>query len=195
MSRTKLTEAEAIVAWIKLPEDERSPLSPKQLELMERWNVADNLLREHMSERTVVPMLIHKFKYSESSARRDLDCARRVWGTRPRADKDYLANMLIDYLTETMVKAGKAQKYGEVARIAKVIIEAAGIGRKDEPEVDPDELQRPVALVPAYVPEQLGAAPMTDAQRSQLLETVMKEKRQKGMIDMSIVAQLADGEN
>lgn len=192
--RTKLTEAEAIVAWIKLPVGDRAPLPAKQMELMERWNVADNLLREHLSERTVIPMLVQKFGYSESSARRDLDCARRVWGTRPRADKDYLANMLIDYLAETMVKAGKAQKYGEVARIAKVIIEAAGIGRKDEPDVDPAELQKPVALTPAYAPEQLGVAPMTDEQRRELLEQVLREKRQKGMIDMSVIAKLADGE-
>ena len=192
MSRTKLTEAEAIVAWIKLPEADRSPLPPKQLELMERWNVADNLLREHMSERTVIPMLVHKFGYSESSARRDLDCARRVWGTRPRADKDYLANMLIDYLTETMVKAGKAQKYGEVARIAKVIIEAAGIGKKDEPDLDPNELRQRNSFIPAYAPETLNVAPMTDEDRSRMLDLVLRQKREKGMIDLSTVAKLAD---
>lgn len=196
MKRTQLTEAEAIVAWLQLPIADREdcPLNPKQLELMERWNVADNLKREHMSDRKVIPMLMNKFGYSESSARRDLDCAMRVWGTRPRSDKDYLANMLVDYLTETMIKAGKAQKYGEVARIAKVIIEAAGIGKKDELPVDPDELNRPVALIPGYYPELIGGQVMTDEVRKQLFEKVMRDKRTKGLIESSTLVSLAETE-
>jgi hypothetical protein len=196
MKRTQLTEAEAIVKWIQLPIDERelSPLTPKQLELMERWNVADNLKREHMSDRKVIPMLMQKFGYSESSARRDLDCAMRVWGTRPRSDKDYLANMLVDYLTETMVKAGKAQKFGEVARIAKVIIEAAGIGKKDEQLEDPEELKKPVALIPGYYPELVGGSTMTEEDRKALFQKVLREKREKGLVELSTIAQLADSE-
>jgi hypothetical protein len=54
--------------------------------------------------------------------------------------------MLIDYLTETMVKAGKAGKFGDVSRLAKVIIEAAGLNRRDDAPIDPAELERPVAL-------------------------------------------------
>jgi hypothetical protein len=192
--RTNLTEAEAIVAWLHLPVADRaeSPLDPKQMELFERWNVADNLLREHMSERKVLPMLMEKFGYSESTARRDLDCARRVWGTRPRTDKDYLANMLVDYLTETMVRAGKAGKFGEVARIAKVIIDAAGIGRKDDVPVDPLELKRPVALQPMYLPETIGGTPMSELDRRALFEQVLREKREKGLIEMGTIAKLAD---
>lgn len=190
--KTNLREAEEIVAWLQLPPDERSPLDAKQLERYERWNVADNLLREHMSERKVIPMLMEKFGYSESTARRDLDCARRVWATRPRTDKDYLANMLVDYLTETMVRAGKASKFGEVARIAKVIIEAAGIGRKDETPVDPHELQRPVAIIPLYLPEAVGGTPMSELDRRALFEQVLKEKRDKGLVELSTIAKLAD---
>lgn len=194
MKRTQLTEAEAIIKWIQLPIDERegSPLSPKQMELMERWNVADNLKREHMSDRKVIPMLMEKFGYSESSARRDLDCAMRVWGTRPRSDKDYLANMLVDYLTETMVKAGKAQKFGEVARIAKVIIEAAGIGKKDDIPFDPEDLKRPVAIAPGYHPEQIGGTTMNEETRKALFQRFLREKREKGLIDMSTVTEIAE---
>lgn len=197
MKRTQLTEAEAIVKWIQLPIDERegSPLTPKQMELLERWNVADNLKREHMSDRKVIPMLMMKFGYSESSARRDLDCAMRVWGTRPRSDKDYLANMLVDYLTEVMVKAGKAQKFGEVARIAKVIIEAAGIGKKDDMPFDPEDLKKPVALLPAYYPEQIGGTPMSEDQRKALFEKVMREKREKGIIELSTIAEIAQSDD
>ena len=189
--RTHLSEAEAIVAWLQTPLDERCPLPPKQQALLERWNVADNLLREHLSERKVVPMLMDKWGYSESSARRDLDCARRVWGTRPRADKDYLANMLIDYLTETMVKAGKASKFGDVSRLAKVIIEAAGLNRREEEAPDPAALERPVALVTVYSPELVGGTPMTEGDRAELVQRMLRQKREKGFVETSTIAQLA----
>lgn len=175
MKGTNMTEAEAMIPWLQLPVSERSPLNPKQMELLERWNVADNLYREHMSERKIIPMLMDKFGYSESTARRDLDCARRVWGTRPRADKDYLANMLVDYLTESMVRAGKAQKFGEVARLADVIIKAAGIGKKDE-DLDPEALKRPMLVIPMYDPELIGATPMDDAKKEALIKRLLAPK-------------------
>lgn len=175
--RTNLAEAEALIPWLQLPASERSPLAPKQQELLERWNVADNLLREHMSERKAIPQLMLKFGYSESTARRDIDCARRVWGTRPRADKDYLANMLVDYLTETMVRAGKAQKFGEVARIADVIIKAAGIGKKEDGEMNLEMLMRPMLLMPVYQPDQVGGAQLTTEQREALLKRLLAPKR------------------
>lgn len=178
MRRTNLTEAEKLIPWLQLPVSERSPLTPKEVELLERWNVADNLYREHMSERKIIPMLVDKFGYSESTARRDLDCARRVWGTRPRADKDYLANMLVDYLTESMVRAGKAQKFAEVARLADVIIKAAGIGKKEEELVDLEALMRPMLFAPVYQPEQVGGSQLTIDQRDALLKRLLQPKRE-----------------
>lgn len=181
--KTNLAEAEALIPWLQLPDSERSPITPKQQELLERWNVADNLYREHMSERKILPMLMDKFGYSESTARRDLDCARRVWGTRPRADKDYLANMLVDYLTESMVRAGKAQRFAEVARLADVIVKVSGIGKKEEEVVDPEELMKPMLLMPVYQPEQIGGAQMNEQQRAALMKRLLAAKRDAGIVD------------
>lgn len=196
--RTNLAEAEAIVAWLLLPLDARdeSPLSEKQRELMERWNVADNLFREHMSERTVIPLLMDKFNYSESSARRDLDCARRVWGTRPRADKDYLANTMIDYLFECMVKAGGERKWRDVEKLCGRIESLAGIGKRDEQPMDPDELRRPIALLPAYRPEVVGGTPMAESEREALRDKLLRAKAQMGYIqDARIITdESADGD-
>lgn len=189
--KTKLTEAEAIVLWMQLPVGERPPLSPKQMEQMERWNVADNLLRQHMSERVVVPMLVEKFGYSESTARRDLDCARRVWGTRPRSDKNYLSQVLVDYLLETMVKAGKDRKYGDVARLAGKIMEAAGIGKPDEQEPDPDELKEFATIEIGYQPELINAAPIPDDERRLLAERVLQKKAETGILDGDALSKLA----
>lgn len=185
-AKTNLAEAEAIVSWIQLPLDQRdaSPLSPKQLELMERWNVADNLFREHMSEKKTVEFLVEKFKYSESSARRDLDCARRVWGTRPRADKDYLSNTMIDYLFECMVKAGAERKWRDVEKLAGRIESLAGIGKKDEPLMDPDELKNPIPLAPVYSPLLVGGTDMSEADRTALVRKLLASKSSAGIIDV-----------
>jgi hypothetical protein len=189
MRKTNLAEAEAMVAWIQLPLDEReaSPLAPKQLELMERWNVADNLFREHMSERKVVLLLQEKFGYSESSARRDLDCARRVWGTRPRADKDYLSNTMIDYLFECMVKAGGERKWRDVEKLAGRIESLAGIGKKDETPIDPDDLRRPVPVLVVYRPELVGGTPMSDSARIELRDRMLRKKVEMGYLDAQVL--------
>lgn len=188
-TRTNLAEAEAIISWLRLPlaEREESPLSPKQQELMERWNVADNLFREHMSERTVIPMLMDKFGYSESSARRDLDCARRVWGTRPRADKDYLANTMIDYLFECMVKAGSERKWRDVEKLCGRIESLAGIGKRDEQPENPDDLRRPIAVLPAYSPESIGGFIMPESERQDLRDKLLRAKADMGFIDARII--------
>ncbi len=188
-ARTNLAEAEAIVAWIRLPLDERdaSPLTPKQVEMMERWNVADNLLREHMAERTVVPMLMEKFGYSESSARRDLDCARRVWGTRPRADKDYLANTMIDYLFECMVKAGKDRKWRDVEKLAGRIESLAGINRREDLPEDPEGLRRPVVIQIGYNPESIGGTIMSEQERTQLRNKLLQAKVDMGYIEAKVL--------
>lgn len=195
MRKTNLAEAEAIIAWIQLPLDgrEESPLSPKQMELMERWNVADNLFREHMSEKVVVGMLQDKFRYSESSARRDLDCARRVWGTRPRADKDYLANTLIDYLMECMVKAGGERKWRDVEKLAGRIESLAGIGKREEAPPDPDDLKRPILMVPAFKPELVGGETMSEVQRIALRDRMLKAKVDMGFVDATVVSDTPDG--
>lgn len=189
--KTKLTEAEAIVLWLQLPASERPPLSPKQMEQMERWNVADNLLRQHMVERHVVPMLVEKFGYSESTARRDLDCARRVWGTRPRGDKNYLSQMLVDFLMETMVRAAKDRKFGDVARIAGKIMEAVGIGKPDEQLPDPDELNTFATIEIVNDPTLINATPMSDDERRLLAERVLRKKAESGILDADALSKLA----
>lgn len=190
--KTKLTEAEAIVLWMQLPAADRPNLTAKQKEQMERWNVADNLLREHLTEKRVVPMLVEKFSYSEATARRDIDCARRIWGTRPRTDKNYLSQLLIDFLLETMVKAAKDRKWGDVARLAGKVMDASGIGRPDEQLPDPAENDTFMTIEPVYDPEQFGHAPMSEDERRLLAEEVLRKKKETGILPMEALAKLAE---
>lgn len=186
------------MAWLKTPDaelEDRQPLTPKQLELFKRWCVADDLFRENLSERATVAALVKRFGYSEDTARRDLQGAIRSWGTRPRNEKGYLSNMLVDFLSETMVRAAKDKKFGDVARIAKVIIEAAGLNRKDEAPVDPEDLLRPTTVIMMHNPVLVGGMEMDDEARMALVRKVIAEKREKGILDLSEVARLIPDES
>lgn len=189
--KTKLTEAEAIVLWMQLPEKERATLPAKQMEQLERWNVADNLMREHMVERVVIKLLVEKFSYSESTARRDLDCARRVWGTRPRSDKNYLSQLLVDFLMESMVKAAHDRKFGDVARLAGKIMEAAGINMPDEELPDPDANNTFMTLQPVFDPLLVGTAPLSEDERRLLAEDILRKKKETGVLPAAAITKLA----
>jgi hypothetical protein len=192
MNRNTISDAEAIIMWLQTPATDRSPLSPKQMELFQRWNTADDLLREHMSTRKVIPMLQEKFNYSKRSAERDLEGAMKSWAWKSPGDKRYLSEIMFDFLMENMVKASKLQKFGDVARLAKVAIDCSGIGKKEDELPDPNELQRPVAILPMFSPDLVGGVILSDDQRRELVQRVLKEKRDKGLIDGSTTAEFSE---
>ena len=185
MISANVIDVDAILQWLKLPIPERtdSPLTAKQQELFERWNVADNLMREHLQESVVMQMLVDKFKYSHSTARRDIDAARRVWATIPASDKKYLGEIVVDYLLGLMVKAGTAKKYGDVAKLAKEIREYSGIGKNDPVPYDQAAMGSPNRIEPALDPSILGVQPMTNDQVSDLVQKLLAQKSRERATD------------
>lgn len=187
---SRITDAEAIIQWLQTPSEDRAPLPPKQMEMLKRWNHADDLLREHLSQRKVAIMLVEKYGYSKRSAERDIEGAMRSWSWRPPGDKRYMADLLYDFLLETMVRAAKAQKFGDVARLAREAVNAAGLNKPDEGKGKSGP--RTIIIQPQHNPELLGVTPMPALTLQELTQKLLQEKVTQGFVDHSTVVQIAD---
>lgn len=190
MSRESITHAEAIIKWLQTPKEDRAPLPPKQMEILKRWSHADDLLREHLSPRKVIPMLTEKYGYSKRSAERDIEGAMRSWAWRPKHDKLYLAEILWDFLMETMVRAAKDRKFGDVARLAREAVNAMGLHKKDD--AGDGSGTKVIVVQPMHDPQLLGVAPMPAKTLQELTEQLLREKVTQGFIEQSTVVNIAD---
>lgn len=176
---------ERLKAWADLPPDKRPALVGKDEELWKRWNMADDLLRELIVPGRVIERLCEKFGYSKESAERDMSFAKRWWGFVRPEEKGYLKRMLIEFGTESMVRAAKRNDFGAVARLIKEIRETAGINKPNEILPDASDLRKLLAMEPVWDPTLVGGKPMSDADREALFARLIKAKRDQGFLDNS----------
>ena len=177
-----LAETEFYALWLQTKESERPKLSPKQEELASRWDLAANLLREYPSDSKALPMYREAAKrqlnieLSERTARRDLDCARRVWGAQHKYDKEFLRTTLLDI---ALGGIAKCFAMGRPDWAEKFIARAQSLSDLNSPEVDVPlyaDLLRPVAVQPTFLPEMIGAVLIPEGERQALLEKLLAPK-------------------
>lgn len=150
-----LEDVDAVIAWMQHPPP-KPHLDAELAISLERWRQADAWMREFMSVRAVWPMLVTKYGYSESTARRDIEACQRLFGEFKVHKKAYYAGLMLDTLAESYLKAQNDRKWGECARLAKVILEYLGL-IEETTNTDPKDLVRPVQRLVAFTPDQIGA--------------------------------------
>jgi len=187
-------EGQEIVKWSFLPQQQQDehPLTAKRLERYERANVADNLIREHMSLRRVREKLVDLYHYSDTTARRDIQLAQALWGSRNPLEKSFAASMLWDFAVESMFKASKDRKWSDVAKFLREARELAGIGKPDAEDNDPSTLKVPVALQPLFLPSAIGAEEMSPEQRQALFQRILRKKQSDGFLSSSEDAEFTE---
>jgi len=119
-------------------------LSPKEKEMFDRWDVADNLLRQYPNRKDAASMMMEKFKgISRASAYRDLYNAQRLFGSMSRYDKNYWRDYLVNDILE-VIKICKNQSPADVRNINAAhsnLIKTLQLD-KDDPEIDIDKLEQ-----------------------------------------------------
>jgi len=155
-------DVEMLILWMQAPPDRKPVVHFDANHYLERLQLADQWLRTHMSKRKVWPMLLQHFKtkgipYSELTARRDVDEAQRLFESLDTHQQKYWTGLMLDVLGESLMSAKLAHKYGEVARIAKVIHDylamAERMGVKEANELR-REIPRMIQI--GHFPEELG---------------------------------------
>lgn len=134
-------------------------LSPKQEELWERWNVADNYIHKKKIDTAVIAALVKKFKYSTASARRDLQNARTVFNSKPRTDKEYNRNFFIEWSKEILRKCEKKGDYRAFGSNVANVIKLGHFDRETVESIDWNALEAH-KIEPTYDPSLLGFTPV-----------------------------------
>jgi hypothetical protein len=177
-----ITETEFYSLWLQTKEENRPKLSPKQQQLVDRWDLAANILREYPAESKALPMYREACKrqlgleMSERTARRDFDSARRVWGTRQGYDREFLRTTLLDIALSGIAKCFAMQRPDWAE---KFIARAQSLSGLNSPEVDVPlfaDLLRPVAVQPTFLPEMIGAVLIPEGERQALLAKLLAPK-------------------
>lgn len=117
-------DVELLIQWMQAPPNAK-PVVPFDAEdYLERLQLALRWLYEHMSVRKVWRMMFEHYrvqgrKYSESTARRDVSAAQRLFRTDDSHEPAFWSSMMIDALGEQFMSARRAHKYAEAVRLAK----------------------------------------------------------------------------
>lgn len=107
--KQKKSNVEVIVDY--LTSDEGTViLSPKQEDMLKRLHYADDLLRTtRYSAKQVANMLVEKFGYATSTAWRDIDDTRHIFGTTRKINKNYILAIHLDRIEDQIAVAIKEE--------------------------------------------------------------------------------------
>lgn len=126
----KLTSFDIILS--KFKNDVPEQLADDEKKLLDRWNFADNLIRTYQDSRTIIEMIMAKFKISEATAYRDLAYAKRFFGSINIGDKDYYRSIYAEQLEEYAKQAASKMDYKTATAAIKEAAEIRGLKDGDE---------------------------------------------------------------
>lgn len=139
------------LAYYKAPEGTME-LAPDVRERFDRWEKADQLVRRHGDMNLVVSMLCRQFKYSPSSARRDIQAAQYVFGSMHHIDTKYCQRFSMELLMKAMVTASDAGDFKALAALNKEWRETVGLNKSNTGVPLPGQLQwNPLIVTDDYV--------------------------------------------
>ena len=101
-----------IITDYLLAEPGTMTLTPKQQKLLERWSCADDLIRKNNKLiKEIAHFIANKFQVDISTAWRDIDNARSIFGSTRPSNKKYLLMAHVDRIHEDMIFLRKIGDY------------------------------------------------------------------------------------
>lgn len=107
-------------------------LPPKLKEELERWNVADNLIRQFKKRNTIIALMKEKFKISESQVYRDMANAKKFFGSIHMSDKSFYTSFYAEQLEELANLARAKDDYKTSVLALKEAAEIRGLKNEDD---------------------------------------------------------------
>lgn len=123
--------------------DDSIQLTEKQQALKERYDFADNLMRQNIyTYNQIEQILIKKFNISIDTARKAVAAAQYLYGSLHSRDKKYLLMQHFDLMQQTAQKLIAAGRYKEAEGFSKLMLDCI----KELPERSEDA-NRAAAIV------------------------------------------------
>lgn len=129
-------------------------INPDLKQKLDRWEYADQLIRRHGDMNQVVGFLTRKYKYSEATARRDIQAATYLFGSLVHYEVKYFQRFAVELLMKRMLKADAADDNKGFAALNREFRETVGINAKNQGIPLPGQLQRHTFIVTDELPSE-----------------------------------------
>ncbi len=121
----KLTALDTIVIAFKNNAiDDLPEVLKKELE---RWSMADDLIRTYKDTKAIITILCDRFKISMATAYRDIGNAKRLFGSIRITDKDYYKDLYAEQLEEYAKLSAVKHDYKTATLALKEAAEIRGL--------------------------------------------------------------------
>lgn len=171
---------------------QRTELSPKMEEKLDRMLTCADLIRSYGSRQKVTSMMQSITGLSQASAYRIFDDTQRIFGTSAAHDQQFWVDILLGQIQEE-IKRARAEGDGKtVASLLKTMKETIKdlLGSGDAGLYD--RIQPAVPVI-GYWPEELRTKVTTDPEKlKKLIDNFKKSKRKKGYEDEAEEAQIIE---
>jgi len=149
--------ADIFLTYLKTPEEDRSPLPPKRLEIFQRVKSVISLMLEHKTDRDVVELHVslqadRGSKISMAAAYRDLSIAKYIHGNMTEVNRQYERASLAEWQREQMKKAAEAKDQRGFNMGMKNLITLLQLDKEDPIPIDYDAL-KPTPVIFGFFPE------------------------------------------
>lgn len=119
-------DVELLIRWMQAPMNAKPVVPFDAHSYLNRLQLAVKWIYEHMSVRKVWPMMYEHFRaqnvdYSESTARRDVLDAQRLFCTDDSHNPRFWTALVLDALSESFKSAQRAHKYKEMKGLADAL--------------------------------------------------------------------------
>lgn len=160
---TDKNKIDKILDYISDKETNGDKLSPLMKEQIERIEMARDSMHKHKLNSTVEQLLVRKYNYSKSTARRDIEAAQILFGAGTTKAKDWKRSLYTNWLEEL---ARKSEIRGDYKSAIAGLKAAADLQNFDKEEpLDDDLLEAPPTMIITYDIESLGVEPIKDLEK------------------------------
>jgi len=182
------TEVRLIQLWMKAP-DPKPHIAERLAEQLKRARQAHSFMVDEPVRRKVIPQLMLLYagkdmRYSESTAERDIQYAERLFRTVSQHTAKYMMGLELDFLVESRIGAMHDRKWGEVARLEKVMLEF--FKAIEAEDLDKETLRRPVIRLLKFEPEALGVK--RNLKLKERIMEVLQKKKEKDPVQRMLGA-------
>lgn len=163
-------------------------ISKLMREQLKRIETAQDLIEKHKLLNVVETILIKKFNYSQSTARRDIESAKTIFGAGTVDHRKWKKHFYTNWLEEVARKAERRGDFKSFASIMDKVIKLQDFDKAEE--LDDSILEAPPTMIINYDLNSLGLDPLEN------IEVLKERLRYKKAKEIKVEeAEIVDEEN
>jgi len=172
---TTKSESDHIISYL-VNENQRTKISKKLEEKLERYEYCRDLLKQYGSRTKVVPIMRKKYNLSRSQAVSDIEETQYIFGATSKHNREFWVDILIGEIMKTKTFAISKRDARAAATADKNMIYVIEKFMGDDGVPAFENLQ-PVNVLLGFFPEQVNSQKLSDEEIEQAYKRLSKTKK------------------